>query len=108
MNAAGSSNVPQLNSGVHNRDEMFEVLEDIISNDAKVDQLCSQSSNVQYDDLFTTLNSELYPGVSSFSSLNFLVKLMHMNARIKISQITEISQVRFYRYIDIDIAKKIK
>ncbi|KAL5581119.1 hypothetical protein UlMin_013561 [Ulmus minor] len=35
VNAASSSNVPQPNSGVHDRDEMFEVLEDIISNDAE-------------------------------------------------------------------------
>ena len=83
VNVASSSNVPQPNSGVHDKDEMFEVLEDIISNDAEVDQLGSQSSNVQYDDLFTTLNSELYPGVSSFSSLNFLVKLMHLNVMNK-------------------------
>ncbi|KAL5579091.1 hypothetical protein UlMin_011533 [Ulmus minor] len=83
VNAASSSNVPQPNSGVHDRDEMFEVLEDIISNDAEVDQLGSQSSNVQYDDLFTALNSELYPGVSSFSSLNFLVKLMHLKVMNK-------------------------
>ncbi|KAL5563670.1 hypothetical protein UlMin_033417 [Ulmus minor] len=62
---------------------MFEVLEDIISNDAEVDQLGSQSSNVQYDDLFTALISELYPGVSSFSSLNFLVKLMHLKVMNK-------------------------
>ncbi|KAL5563546.1 hypothetical protein UlMin_033293 [Ulmus minor] len=62
---------------------MFEVLEDIISNDAEVDQLGSQSFNVQYDDLFTALNSELYPGVSSFSSLNFLVKLMHLKVMNK-------------------------
>ncbi|KAL5572352.1 hypothetical protein UlMin_021949 [Ulmus minor] len=81
--AASSSNVPHPNSGVHDRDEMFEVLEDIISNDAEVDQLGSQSSNVQYDDLFTALNSELYPGVSSFSSLNFLVKLMHLKVMNK-------------------------
>ena len=46
VNAAGSSNVPQPNSGVHDRDEMFEVLEDIISNDEEVDQLGAQSSNV--------------------------------------------------------------
>ncbi|KAL5573640.1 hypothetical protein UlMin_023237 [Ulmus minor] len=81
--AASSSNVLHPNSGVHDRDEMFEVLEDIISNDAEVDQLGSQSSNVQYDDLFTALNSELYPGVSSFSSLNFLVKLMHLKVMNK-------------------------
>ena len=37
-----------------------------------------QSSNEQYTDLFIALRSELYPGVSSFSSLNFLVKLMHL------------------------------
>ena len=83
MNAAGSTNVPQPNSGVHDRDEMFEVLEDIISNDAEVDQLGAQSSNVQHDDLFTALNSELYPGVSLFSSLNFLVKLMHLKVMNK-------------------------
>ena len=57
VNAVGNSNVPQPNSGVPDRDEMFEVLEDINSNDAKVDQIGTQSSNVQYDDLFTTLNS---------------------------------------------------
>ncbi|KAL5581538.1 hypothetical protein UlMin_013980 [Ulmus minor] len=81
VNAASSSNVPQPNSGVHDRDEMFEVLEDIISNDAEVDQLGSQSFNVQYDDLFTALNSELYPGVmnkwtnKSFDELLKLLKL---------------------------------
>ena len=78
VNAAGNSNVPQPNSGVPDRDEMFDVLDDIISNDAEVDLLGAQSSNVQYDDLFTALNSELHPGVSLFSSLNFLVKLMHL------------------------------
>ncbi|KAL5569485.1 hypothetical protein UlMin_026060 [Ulmus minor] len=81
VNAASNSNVPQPSSGVHDRDEMFEVLEDIISNDAEVDQLGSQSSNVQYDDLFTTLNSKLYPGVmnkwtnKSFDELLKLLKL---------------------------------
>ena len=75
--------MPQPNSGVHDRGDMFEVLEDIISNDAEVDQLGAQSSNVQYDDLFTALNSELYPGMSSFSSLNFLVKLMHLKVMNK-------------------------
>ncbi|KAL5581895.1 hypothetical protein UlMin_014337 [Ulmus minor] len=83
VNAAGNSNVPQPNSGVPDRDEMFEVLDDIISNDAEVDQLGAQSSNVQYDDLFTALNLELYLGVSSFSSLNFLVKLMHLKVMNK-------------------------
>ena len=83
VNVAGNSNVPQPNSGVPDRDEMFEVLDDIINNDAEVGQLGAQSSNVQYDNLFAALNSELYQGVSSFSSLNFLVKLMHLNVMNK-------------------------
>ena len=57
---------------------MFDVLDDIISEDAEGDPVGGPSSNEQYDDLFAALRSELYPGVSSFSSLNFLVKLMHL------------------------------
>ncbi|KAL5569048.1 hypothetical protein UlMin_025623 [Ulmus minor] len=64
--------------GIHERDEMFDVLDDIISEDADEDAVGGPSSNDQYDDLFAALRSELYPGVSSFSSLNFLVKLMHL------------------------------
>ncbi|KAL5573309.1 hypothetical protein UlMin_022906 [Ulmus minor] len=64
--------------GIHERDEMFDVLDDIISEDADEDAIGGPSSNEQYDDLFAALRSELYPGVSSFSSLNFLVKLMHL------------------------------
>ena len=57
---------------------MFDVLDDIISDDVEVDPIAAQSSNVQYDKLFTALNFELYPAMSSFSSLIFLVKLMHL------------------------------
>ena len=57
---------------------MFDVLGDIISDDVEGDPVGGQLSNEQYDDLFATLRSELYPGVSSFSSLNFLVKLIHL------------------------------
>ncbi|KAL5569490.1 hypothetical protein UlMin_026065 [Ulmus minor] len=64
--------------GIHERDEMFDVLDDIISEDADDDAVGGPSSNEQYDDLFAALRSELYPDVSSFSSLNFLVKLMHL------------------------------
>ena len=46
MNVAGNSNVPQPNSGVPDRDEMFDVLDEIISNDAEVDPLGAQLSNV--------------------------------------------------------------
>ena len=54
------------------------MLNDIISDGAKVDLIGAQLSNVQYEKLFTALNSELYLEVSLFSSLNFLVKLMHL------------------------------
>ncbi|KAL5563417.1 hypothetical protein UlMin_033164 [Ulmus minor] len=64
--------------GIHERDKMIDVLDDIISEDADEDAVGGPSSNEQYDDLFAALRSELYPGVSSFSSLNFLVKLMHL------------------------------
>ena len=77
-NATVSSNVPKQNAGLPKRDEMFDLLDDIISNGAKVDPIGAQSSNVQYNEFFTTLISKLYPGVSSFSLLNFLVKLMHL------------------------------
>ena len=66
------------NAGIPKSDEIFDVLDDIISDDAEVDSIGAQSSNVQYDELLTTLNSELSPRVSSFSSLNFLVNLMQL------------------------------
>ena len=77
-NATERLNVLEQNAGIPERDEMFDLLDDIISDDAEVDPIAAQSSNVQYDELFIALNSELYPEVSSFSSLNFLVKLMHL------------------------------
>ena len=46
MNTAGSSNVPQSNVGIPDRDEMFDVLDDIISDDVEVDPMGAQSSNV--------------------------------------------------------------
>ncbi|KAL5565406.1 hypothetical protein UlMin_028570 [Ulmus minor] len=70
--------VPGPSGGINERDEMFDVLGDIISDDAEGDPVGGQSSNEHYDDLFAALRSELYPGVSSFSALNFLVKLMHL------------------------------
>ena len=77
-NVIGKSTVPEPCVGIPERDEMFDVLGDIISDDAEGDLIGGQSSNEQYNDLFTALRSELYPDVSSFSSLNFLVKLMHL------------------------------
>ena len=78
MNATISLNVSEKNAGIPERDEMFDVLNDIIIEDAQVDLIDAQSSNVQYEELYIALNSELYPGMYSFSSLNFLVKLMHL------------------------------
>ena len=73
----GRMTVPEPSRGIHERDEMFDVLGDIINDDVE-GLVGGQSSNEQYDDLFTSLRSELYLSVSSFSSLNFLVKLMHL------------------------------
>ena len=77
-NVTGISSVPELSVKIPKCDEIFDVLGNIISDDAEGDPVGGQSSNVQYDVLFTTLRSKLYPGVSSFSSLNFLVKLKHL------------------------------
>ena len=41
--------------GIHERDEMFDVLDDIISDDAEGDLVGGPSSNKQYDDLFAAL-----------------------------------------------------
>ena len=76
-NATVSLNVLEQNEGIPERDEIFYVLDDMISDGVEVDPVVAESSNVQYDKLFTALNSEFYPRVSSFSLLNFLVKLMH-------------------------------
>ena len=43
-----------------------------------MDPIGDKSSNLQYNELFTALNFELYHRVSLFSLLNFLVKLMHL------------------------------
>ncbi|KAL5569773.1 hypothetical protein UlMin_026348 [Ulmus minor] len=63
--------------GIHERDEMFDVLDDIISEDADEDAVGGPSSNDQYDDLFAALRSELYPGWTnkSFDELLKLLKL---------------------------------
>ena len=49
VNATGSSNVLEQNTGIPERDEMFDVLDDIISDNVEVDSIGAQSSNVQYD-----------------------------------------------------------
>ena len=70
--------MPKHNDGIADMNEIFDVLDDIISDDVEVDSAPTKTSNLQYDELFRVINSELYHAVSSFSSLNFLVKLMHL------------------------------
>ena len=69
----GRSTVPEPSTGIHERDEMFDVLGDIIRDDAEGDLVGGQSSNEHYDDLFAALRLELYLGESSFSSLSGLI-----------------------------------
>ncbi|KAL5552401.1 hypothetical protein UlMin_002577 [Ulmus minor] len=57
--------------GIHERDEMFDVLDDIISEDVDDDAVGGPSSNDQYDDLFAALRSELYPGLLKLLKLAF-------------------------------------
>ena len=40
-------------------------------------------SNQYFDDLFTKIESKLYPRCTKFSSLNFLVKLMYLKVSNK-------------------------
>ena len=49
-NATASSNVPEQNVEIPKRDEMFDVLDDIISEDVEVDSIGTQSSNLQYNE----------------------------------------------------------
>ena len=50
-----------------------------------MDPSTAETSTIQYNKLFEALNFELYPGVSSFLSLNFLVKLMHLKELNKVT-----------------------
>ncbi|KAL2465528.1 Uncharacterized protein Adt_41379 [Abeliophyllum distichum] len=61
------------NEGLVAEDEMTDVLNDVVRDDSS-----AATSDLGYDALFDAMHSELYPGVSSFSSLNFLTKLMHL------------------------------
>ena len=54
------------NEGIPNMDEMFDVLDNIIGDDAEVDASTTEAFTVQYDKLFDALNSELYPRILHF------------------------------------------
>ncbi|KAL5573977.1 hypothetical protein UlMin_023574 [Ulmus minor] len=57
--------------GIPETDEMFDVLDDIISEDADEDAVGGPSANDQYDDLFAALRSELHPGLLKLLKLAF-------------------------------------
>ena len=56
-NVTGSLSILEPSVGIPDRDEMYDVLGDIISDDVEGDPVRSYSSNEQYDDLCTTLSS---------------------------------------------------
>lgn len=71
-------------------DEMVDVLQDIagpsvvdtgVSNDDDISMMPEHrrtEEGQKLDELFKEVDNELYPGCKKFSSLNFLVKLMHI------------------------------
>ncbi|KAL5573450.1 hypothetical protein UlMin_023047 [Ulmus minor] len=75
--ANAGTTVPGPSGGIPETDEMFDVLDDIISEDADEDAVGGPSANDQYDDLFAALRSELHPGWTnkSFDELLKLLKL---------------------------------
>ena len=68
-----------------NVDEMIDVLNDFLEPDNETDEVDEKATaSAQYfDDLFTEIETELYPECTKFSSLNFLVKLMHLKVSNK-------------------------
>ena len=73
-----TANVYRQNERDGVEDEMMDVIDDVVG-----DEHAGTSTDGYYDELFQALHSELYPGVLSFSSLNFLVKLMHIKVMNK-------------------------
>ena len=69
-------------------DEMRDILNDFMESDDggnggdDVDER-AMGANQYFDDLFTEIESELYPRCTKFSSLNFLMKLIHLKVSNK-------------------------
>ncbi|KAK1423448.1 hypothetical protein QVD17_18751 [Tagetes erecta] len=64
-----------------NTNEMFDALDDVMAEQNTNEETTAQERiglESDYDALFKELNTELYPGCSWMSSLNFLAKLMHI------------------------------
>ena len=72
-------------------DEMRYILNDFKKHDDRVnggdrgdgDDEGATGLNQYFDDLFIEIETELYSGCTKFSSLNFLVKLMHLKVTYK-------------------------
>ena len=67
---------------------MFDAVHDILDhNDVDGDDDSidpnSESQSGQFDDLFSDLNTELWPGCTEYSSLSFVVTLMHFKVMNK-------------------------
>ncbi|KAK9051123.1 hypothetical protein SSX86_027749 [Deinandra increscens subsp. villosa] len=83
-NYHGESLVPEVVAidDVASGNNMGGALEDLMQVDTNIEEGNSdpQSSEASddFDDLLKELQSELYPGCTKFSSLNFLAKLMHI------------------------------
>ena len=72
--------------GDNSGDEMLNVLEDVIGSTHELPIEDENPENFEteppqrekYDDLFVEMETKLYLGCQTFSSINFLVKLMHL------------------------------
>ena len=82
---------PVVDDGAPVTDEMIDIINDVIgeqdTNEEGVNEGISDgggnSAENQFDDLFQEVEAELYPGCTWLSSLNFLVKMMHMKVMNK-------------------------
>ena len=77
----------ETNNTCEDVDEMYQVLNDIVQHSEDIEgrdpTLEEEYQGGQFDDLFAELDAELWPGCTTFSSLNFLVKLMHIKVMNK-------------------------
>ncbi|KAK9048205.1 hypothetical protein SSX86_032832, partial [Deinandra increscens subsp. villosa] len=83
-NYHGENFVPQVVDvdDVASENNMGDALEDLMQVDTNIEEGNSDTQSSEagddFDDLLKELQSELYPGCTKFSSLDFLAKLMHI------------------------------
>ncbi|GFP94878.1 rho GTPase-activating protein 7 [Phtheirospermum japonicum] len=63
--------------------EMMDETRNVMADVHPDDEYGLEGPDEQYHNLYEAMNSKLYEGISSFSSLNFLVKLMNIKANNK-------------------------